>query len=124
MYYSNAEKDRTIAELKEEIEFKDEKINKLEMTLDKVRNELSRFKNFWRRLIKRFQTKIFDECFGEIPVDKRNYTMVADDLINSEIFDDNDAEIVKDPRRKVLTNDEIAEVRAKKRKNKNDYNLG
>lgn len=124
LYYSNAEKDRTIAELKEEIEFKDEKINKLEMTLDKVRNELSRFKNFWRRLIKRFQTKIFDEGFGEIPVDKRNYTMVADDLINSEIFDDNDAEIVKDPRRKVLTNDELAEVRAKKRKNKNDYNLG
>lgn len=122
--YSNAEKDRTIAELKEEIEFKDEKINKLEMTLDKVRNELSRFKNFWRRLIKRFQTKIFDEGFEEIPVDKRNYTMVADDLINSEIFDDNDAEIVKDPRRKVLTNDELAEVRAKKRKNKNDYNLG
>lgn len=124
LYYSNAEKDRTIDELKEEIDFKDEKINKLEMTLDKVRNELSRFKNFWRRLIKRFQTKIFDEGFEEIPVDKRNYTMVADDLINSEIFDDNDAEIVKDPRRKVLTNDEIAEVRAKKRKNKNDYNLG
>ena len=124
LYYSNAEKDTTIAELKEEIEFKDEKINKLEMTLDKVRNELSRFKNFWRRLIKRFQTKIFDEGFEEIPVDKRNYTMVADDLINSEIFDDNDAEIVKDPRRKVLTNDELAEVRAKKRKNKNNYNLG
>ena len=58
LYYSNAEKDRTITELKEEIEFKDEKINKLEMTLDKVRNELSRFKNFWRRLIKRFQNNI------------------------------------------------------------------
>ena len=124
LYYSNAEKDRTITELKEEIEFKDEKINKLEMTLDKVRNELSRFKNFWRRLIKRFQTKIFDEGFEEISEDKRNYTMVADDLITSGIFDDNDAEIVKDPRRKVLTNDELAEVRAKKRKNKNDYNLG
>ena len=124
LYYSNAEKDRTIAELKEEIEYKDEKINKLEITLDKVRTELSRFKNFWRRLIKRFQTKIFDEGFEEIPEDKRNYTMVADDLINSEIFDDNDAEIVNDPRRKVLTNDELAEVRAKKRKNKNDYNLG
>lgn len=124
LYYSNAEKDRTIAELKEEIEYKDEKINKLEITLDKVRTELSRFKNFWRRLIKRFQTKIFDEGFEEIPEDKRNYTMVADDLIDSGIFDDNDAEIVKDPRRKILTNDELADVRAKKRKNKNDYNLG
>ena len=65
-----------------------------------------------------------DEDFEEIPEDKRNYTMVADDLINSGIFDNNDAEIVNDPRRKVLTNDELAEVRAKKRKNKNDYNLG
>ena len=46
LYYSNAEKDRTIAELKEEIEYKDEKINKLEITLDKVRTELSRFKTF------------------------------------------------------------------------------
>lgn len=54
LYYSNAEKDRTIAELKEEIEFKDEKINKLEMTLDKVKTELSRFKNFWRGLLKKF----------------------------------------------------------------------
>ena len=50
--------------------------------------------------------------------------MVADDLIDSGIFDDNDAEIVKNPRRKILTNDELAEARAKKRKNKNDYNLG
>ena len=124
LYYSNGEKDRTIAELKEEIEYKDEKINKLEITLDKVRTELSRFKNFWRRLIKRFQTKIFDEGFEKIPEDKRNYTMVADDLIDSGIFDDNDAEIVKNPRRKILTNDELAEARAKKRKNKNDYNLG
>ena len=39
------------------------------------------------------------------------------------IFDDNDAEIVKNPSKKILTKDELAEIQAKKGKNKNDYNL-
>ena len=123
LYYSNNEKDNTIANLKEEIEFKNKKINKLELALDKVKTELSKFKDFWRRLIKRFQIKIMDEKFEDIPEEKRNYTIVAEDLERSGIFDDNDAEIVKNPRRKILTKDELAEIQAKKGKNKNDYNL-
>ena len=123
LYYSNNEKDTTIANLKEEIEFKNKKINKLELALDKVKTELSKFKDFWRRLIKRFQIKIMDEKFEDIPEEKRNYTIVAEDLERSGIFDDNDAEIVKNPRRKILTKDELAEIQAKKGKNKNDYNL-
>ena len=123
LYYSNNEKDTTIANLKEEIEFKNKKINKLELALDKVKTELSRFKDFWRRLIKRFQIKIMDEKFEDIPEEKRNYTIVTEDLETSGIFDDNDAEIVKNPSRKILTKDELAEIQAKKGKNKNDYNL-
>ena len=123
LYYSNNEKDTIIANLKEEIEFKNKKINKLELALDKVKTELSRFKDFWRRLIKRFQIKIMDEKFENIPEEKRNYTIVAEDLVRSGIFDDNDAEIVKNPRRKILTKDELAEIQAKKGKNKSDYNL-
>ena len=123
LYYSNNEKDTTIANLKEEIEFKNKKINKLELALDKVKTELSKFKDFWRRLIKRFQIKIMDEKFEDIPEEKRSYTIVAEDLERSGIFDDNDAEIVKNPRRKILTKDELAEIQAKKGKNKNDYNL-
>ena len=123
LYYSNNEKDTIIANLKEEIEFKNKKINKLELALDKVKTELSRFKDFWRRLIKRFQIKIMDEKFEDIPEEKRNYTIVAEDLERSGIFDDNDAEIVKNPRRKILIKDELNEIKAKKGKNKNDYNL-
>ena len=123
LYYSNNEKDNTIANLKEEIEFKNKKINKLELALDKVKTELSKFKDFWRRLIKRFQIKIMDEKFENIPEEKRNYTIVAEDLERSGIFDDNDAEIVKNPRRKILTKEELNEIHAKKGKNKNDYNL-
>ena len=92
------------------------------MALDKVKTELSKFKDFWRRLIKRFQIKM-DEKFEDIPEEKRSYTIVAEDLERSGIFDDNDAEIVKNPRRKILTKDELAEIQAKKGKNKNDYNL-
>ena len=123
LYYSNTEKDKTIAELKEEIKFKDNKINKLETALNKVKTELSKFKDFWRRLIRRFQTKVFDERFDNIPEDKRSYTLVAEDLERSGIFDDNDSDIVKNPRRKILTKDELTEIQAKKGKKKNDYNL-
>ena len=123
LYYSNNEKDTIIANLKEEIEFKNKKINKLELALDKVKTELSKFKDFWRRLIKRFQIKIMDEKFEDIPEEKRSYTIVAEDLERSGIFDDNDAEIVKNPSRKILTKDELTEIQAKKGKNKNDYNL-
>lgn len=124
LYYSNNKKDETIAELKEEIEIKDEKINKLETALNKVKEELYKFKKFWRRLLKRFQTKIFDEDFQNIPEEKRSYTIVAEDLERSGIFDDNDSDIVRNPLRKVLTNEELAEIQERKVKKKNDYNLG
>ena len=123
LYYSNKEKDEIIADLKDEIKVKTERISKLESALDRVKIELSKFKEFWRKLIKRFQIKVFDEKIDNIPEDKRNYTIVADDLINSGIFDDNDANIIHEPTRKVLTNEELAEIQAKKGKKKNDYNL-
>ena len=123
LYYSNKEKDEVIADLKDEIQDKTKRISKLETALDKVKAELSRFKDFWRRLLKRFQIKVFDEKIDNVPEDKRNYTIVAYDLINSGIFDNNDANIIHEPTRKVLTNEELAEIQAKKGKKKNDYNL-
>ena len=106
------------------LNYANEKISKLVTALNKVKEELSRFKDFWRRLIRRFQTKVFDEDFQNIPEDKRSYTLVAEDLERSGIFDDNDSDIVHDPTRKALTNEELAEKQAKKVKKKNDYNLG
>ena len=82
------------------------------------------FKEFWRRLIKRFQIKVFDEDFEKVTDDKRSYTIVAEDLERSGIFDDNDSDIVHNPTKKVLTNEELAEIQAKKGKKKSDYNLG
>ena len=108
----------------DKVDFKIERNNDREYVLNKVKTELSKFKEFWRRLIKRFQIKVFDERFDNIPKDKRNYTIVAEDLAKSGIFDDNDSDIVHDTTRKVLTTEELSEKQAKKGKKKNDYNLG
>ena len=67
--------------------------------------------------------KIFDEKYYDIPEDKRSYTLVAEDLEKRGIFDNNDSDIVHNSTRKVLTNDELSEIQAKKEKKKNDYNL-
>ena len=116
-------KDNEINNLKEAISDKDDKISKLNVALNKAKTELSRFKEFWRTLMKRFQIKIFDEKFDNVPEEKRNYTIVAEDLEKSGIFDNNDSDIVHNPTRKILTNDELAEIHAKKGKKKSDYNL-
>ena len=117
------DKDDDIKELKDELSAKDKTIIKLNSALEKAKTELSKFKGFWKSLIKRFQMKIFDEKYYDIPEDKRSYTLVAEDLEKSGIFDNNDSDIVHNPTRKVLTNDELAEIQAKKGKKKNDYNL-
>ena len=116
-------KDKEINELKDELSVKDKAIIKLSSALETAKTELSKFKWFWKSLIKRFQMKIFDEKYYDIPEDKRSYTLVAEDLEKSGIFDNNDSDIVHNPTRKVLTNDELAEIQAKKGKKKNDYNL-
>ena len=116
-------KDDDIKELKDKLSAKDKTIIKLNSALEKAKTELSKFKGFWKSLIKRFQMKIFDEKYYDIPEDKRSYTLVAEDLEKSGIFDNNDSDIVHNPTRKVLTNEELAEIQAKKGKKKNDYNL-
>ena len=44
-------------------------------------------------------------------------------MYNNDFFNNNDANIIHEPTRKVLTNEEIVEIQAKKGKKKNDYNL-
>ncbi|MBO5348267.1 MAG: plasmid recombination protein [Clostridia bacterium] len=116
-------KDDDIKELKDKLSAKDKTIIKLNSALEKAKTELSKFKGFWKSLIKRFQMKIFDEKYYDIPEDKRSYTLVAEDLEKSGIFDNNDSDIVHNPTRKVLTNEELTEIQSKKGKKKNDYNL-
>ena len=87
--------------LKYEIELKDNE-------KEKLKQELQKFKGFWRSLMKHFQNKIgFDK--------DEHYKYVSDDLYKNGIFDDNDNEIANNVRRKVKTTDEIANLKDRKK---------
>ena len=111
--YQIEEKDKKISKLESEISSKDKHISKLQAEKERIKNELQKFKNFWRKLIKHFQSKIgFDK--------DEKYKYVSDDLYKNSIFDDNDNEIANNILRKVTIPDENKNNKLKK---KNDFNL-
>ena len=101
-------KDNEIGNLKKELSTKDKIIGKLQTEKEKLKQELQKFKGFWRSLMKHFQNKIgFDK--------DEHYKYVSDDLYKNSIFDDNDNEIANNVRRKVKTTDEIANLKDRKK---------
>lgn len=72
-------KDNEIDNLKSELSSKDKIIGKLRTEKEKLRDEVNKFKGFWRNLIKHFQNKIgFDK--------DEHYKYVSDDLYKNGIF--------------------------------------
>ena len=101
-------KDNEIDNLKSELSSKDKIIGKLRTEKEKLRDEVNKFKGFWRNLIKHFQNKIgFDK--------DEHYKYVSDDLYKNGIFDDNDIEIANNVRRKLKTLDKIANLKDRKK---------
>ena len=101
-------KDNEIGDLKKELFTKDKIISKLQTEKEKIKQELQKFKGFWRSLMKHFQNKIgFDK--------DKHYKYVSDDLYKNGIFDDNDNEIANNVRRKVKTTDEITNLKDRKK---------
>ena len=101
-------KDNKIGDLKKELSAKDKIISKLQTEKEKIKQELQKFKGFWRSLMKHFQNKIgFDK--------DKHYKYVSDDLYKNGIFDDNDNEIANNVRRKVKTTDEITNLKDRKK---------
>lgn len=101
-------KDDEIGSLKNELSTKDKIIGKLQSEKDKLKEELQKFKGFWRSLMKQFQNKIgFDK--------DEHYKYVSDDLYKNGIFDDNDNEIANNVKRRIKTTDEIANLKDKKK---------
>ena len=108
--YQIEEKDNKISKLESEIASKDKHIGKLQAEKERIKNELQKFKNFWRNLIKHFQNKIgFDK--------DEKYKYVSDDLYKNGIFDDNDNRIVIDVSRAIKTVDEFNNTNIKKKNN-------
>ena len=103
-------KDNEISSLKRELSTKDKIINKLQTEKEKLKIELQKFKGFWHKLIKHFQSKIgFDK--------DEKYKYVSDDLYKNGIFDDNDNRIVNDMARKIKPADELNNANIKKKNN-------
>ena len=103
-------KDNEIDSLKKELSTKDNIIDKLQAEKEKLKQELQKFKGFWRSLMKHFQNKIgFDK--------DEHYKYVSDDLYKNGIFDDNDNEIANNILRKVTV---LNENKAEKNKKKNN----
>ena len=93
-------KDEEIERLKNELSKKDKIIDKIRTERDKLKEDLGKFKGFWRRLMKHFQIKIsFDK--------DEHYKYVSEDLYKNEVFDDNEREIANDIGRKIKTVDEL-----------------
>lgn len=108
--YQIEEKDNKINKLENEISSKDKHIGKLQTEKERIKNELQKFKNFWRKLIKHFQNKIgFDK--------DEKYKYVSDDLYKNGIFDDNDNRIVNDVSRTIKAVDELNKTDIKKKNN-------
>ena len=106
--YQIEEKDKEIYNLKDELSTKDKIIGKLRTEKEKLKDEVNKFKGFWRNLIKHFQNKIgFDK--------DEHYKYVSTDLYKNGIFDDNDNEIANNVRRKIKKLDEIANLKDKKK---------
>lgn len=52
----------------------------MKQTIAVIKNELDKFNGFWKKLLRRFQNKIFDEQSENTTEDKKKFSIVADDL--------------------------------------------
>ena len=96
-------KDDEISNLKSKLSTKDKVINKLQAEKEKIKQELKKFKNFWRSIMEHFHKRI---CYDK----NENYKIVGDDLYKNGIFDSNDNEIANNNYRKVtMPNENKAE---------------
>ncbi len=107
------QKNEEIAILKSTIKEKNETIEDLEYDKEELKGQLSKFKEFWRRLLSHFQEMI---GFNK----DKQYKYVSDDLYKNGIFDDNDNEIANNLNRKVKTSEEIEQDKKKSKNRKLD----
>ena len=108
--YQIEEKDIKISKLESTISSKDKHISKLQAEKERIKNELQKFKNFWHKLMKHFQSKIgFDK--------DKQYKYVSDDLYKNGIFTDDENEIANNIARKVKPKEDIDTSKTKKKNN-------
>ena len=100
--------------LKEENTIKDKVINKLKSERDKLQEQLYKFKGFWKNIIKHFQVKVLDK--------DNKFTEMKDTLHKENVFNDYEIELINNPLKRILTEDELAKTKENKLKDKNNKN--
>ena len=78
--------------------------------LEKIKQELQKFKGFWQSTMSHFHKRI---CYDK----DSNYKIVSDDLYKNGIFDNNNNEIANNIARKVTIPDENKQNKNKKKNN-------
>ena len=103
-------KDDEIDSLKGELSAKDKIIGKLHAEKERLKQEIHKFKDFWRSIMGHFHKRI---CYDK----DENYKIVSDDLYKSGIFTDDENEIANDITRKVKPKEDIEKSKNKKKDN-------
>lgn len=90
-----------IEDLKYELDEKDTIIERLEKEVEKFKGLYEKFKNFWKGIIGKFQEKIgYDKS--------QRYKDIAKELYEDDVISKRDKEIIEDPDRAVITEEELA----------------
>lgn len=91
---------KEIEDLKYELDEKDTIIERLEKEVEKFKGLYEKFKNFWKGIIGRFQEKIgYDKS--------QRYKDIAKELYEDDVITKRDKEIMEDPDRIVITEEEL-----------------
>ena len=90
-----------IEDLKYELDEKDTIIERLEKEVEKFKGLYEKFKNFWKSIIGKFQEKIgYDKS--------QRYKDIAKELYEDDVITKRDKEIMEDPARVIITEEELA----------------
>lgn len=90
-----------IEDLKYELDEKDTIIERLEKEVEKFKGLYEKLKNFWKGIIGKFQEKVgYDKS--------QRYKDIAKELYEDDVIAKRDKEIIEDPDRAVITEEELA----------------
>ena len=96
-----------IEDLEYELDEKDSIIERLEREVEKFKGLYEKFKNFWKGIIGKFQEKIgYDKS--------QRYKDIAKELYEDDVITKRDKEIIEDPDRAVITEEELADKKKMK----------
>lgn len=93
---------------------KDKVITKLKEEKIKLQEQVFKFKDFWKNIIKHFQVKVLDK--------DNKFSEMKDILHKENVFNDYEIELINNPLKKIITKDELAKTKENKLKDKNNKN--